>query len=180
MQRLAIVLAACAVGACATRGPTGELPDRTDVSLGRPGGAPARNLTLTREPSTGDLLVDASLTDSWAALESVLDRNELPVAESDRRAGRMIVRGQVPRLGGERMSHWFDCGVDPSGPVADRARITAVLGYQLRALTEARTIVSWALQAEARPRFNPDNRIACTPRQALHDFLRDQLAGGGV
>jgi hypothetical protein len=137
-----------------------------------------RNLTLTQDPTTGEAIVDASLPRTWAALESMVTRNELPVAEAEPGAGRMVVRGRMPRLDGARMSRWFDCGRDVTGSVADRATIQGVIGFQLSPVTPERTRVAWTIQVEARPRYNSDNRIACNPRDALDDYLFDQLRGG--
>ena len=176
-------LALCALATgCASGSGTGERPTSTGVSLGTAkaeGTATAnRNLTLTQDPTTGEAIVDASLPRTWAALESMVTRNELPVAEAEPGAGRMVVRGSLPRLDGARMSRWFDCGRDVTGSVADRATIQGVIGFQLSPVTPERTRVAWTIQVEARPRYNSDNRIACNPRDALDDYLFDQLRGG--
>ena len=179
-----VTLALCTVvsAACASGSGTGERPTGTQVSLGTAeaeGTATTnRNFTLTHDPTTGEALVDASLPRTWAALEAMVTRNELPVTEAEPGAGRLVVRGALPRLDGARMSRWFDCGRDMTGSMADRSTIEAVIGFQLSPVTAERTRIAWTIQAEARPRYNSDNRIACNPRDALDDYLLDQLQGG--
>lgn len=179
-------LTACllALSGCASGGGGGaEIPDRTGVSLGTAQGEGTattnRNLTITNDPTSGEAVLEASLPRAWAALETMVTRNELPVAEAEPGAGRMIVRGRMPRLDGKRMSTWFDCGQDVTGPVADRATLDVVMGFQLSPVAGDRTRVAWSIQAEARPRYNSDNRIACNPRDPLGEYLFDQLAGEG-
>ncbi len=172
------------LAACAGGGGTGERPTDSGVSLGTAqaeGTATAnRNFTLTHDPTTGEALVEASLPRTWRALDSMVTRNQLPVAEAEPSAGRMVVRGPMPRLDGARMSRWFDCGRDVTGSVADRATIEVVMGFQLSPTTPEQTRIAWTIQAEARPRYNPDNWIACNPRGALGEYLFDQLADDGT
>jgi hypothetical protein len=177
-----LVLFAATLTGCAGGGSGAAAPDGTRVSLGPadPGSrADAnQNLAITNDPTTGEAIVEASLPRAWTALEEMVSRNELPVTESDPRAGRMVVRGRMPRLDGARMSRWFDCGRDMTGPVADRATVQVVMGLQLAPVSTERTRVDWTIQASARPRYNSDNIIACNPRAELHDYLLAQLGAG--
>jgi len=168
-----------AAGGCASGGGSGSGVGDTRVSVGSadPGSrADAhQNLSISNDATKGEVTVEEGLPRTWAALEAMVIRHELPVTEAEPGAGRMVVRGRMPRLDGSRMSRWFDCGRDVTGPVADRAAIEVAMEFQLAPLSPERTTLSWTVQAVARPRYNSDTRLACNPRGELSEFLYEDL-----
>lgn len=166
---------------CATpSGGGAAAEDLTSIQLGTTEGeGTATNrstLTLTNNPTSGEATVPAGLDRTWTALQAVVSELELPVTRVDDASGNLLVQGRMPRVDGKRMSHWFDCGRTMTGPVADQARITMALGFQLEPSGAELTGVSYALRATAEPRYNPGNQLACNSEGTLETFILERVA----
>lgn len=178
--RFAAVALSVAAAACASGTGSAVPDDRMTVAVGtRDGEGTARSqgtITLSNTPASGSFEVAAGLSRSWVALQSLMTDLELPVSRVDPDLGSILVRGPLPRLDGERMSTWFDCGTDVTGRVADRSRIDVALQFRIEPVSADRSRITFDLQATARPRFNADNRIPCRIEHALVAFLTERIA----
>jgi hypothetical protein len=120
--------------------------------------------------------VDGSPQEVWEALRAVYEELELEVTASDPNTRVLAARqNRMSRLGGERNSHWVDCGQDLTGSVADKSFITFDVVSQLTQASPATTELRVQVQARGRRRDNASGELICSSEGALELEIHERV-----
>jgi hypothetical protein len=160
-------LVALTGSACTTSGPPQDRPQQMVEN---------REIQNVAQNVGGE--VDGSPREVWPALQAAYDELELEVTGSDPGNGVLAAReNRMRNLGGERNSHWVDCGDDVMGPVADKSFITFDVVSQLIPASATTTEVRVQLQARGRRRDNASGDLMCASRGTLELEIYERVAG---
>lgn len=142
------------------------------------GGAGEVTMRSAPDVQTDRYQLPVSPTEAWGGLLLTLEALELPVGRADAGAAVAEIRGRLPRIDGQRMSNWVDCGTGIRGETADRAYIDVVLQLQIQAVAEnpEASLVDARFTGQAQPRDNQAARVPCRSRGTLEKYLAEQIA----
>ena len=166
---LAIVALAVAIGAggCAAGSPddSTSMPAARRTLLRIDGYAP---LEIFNEPGVGARTIAAKPELAWGVLGGIYGQLGIPVEASNPQTMEIGNTGyRALRVGGERMSAFFDCGRNMTGQLADQYDINLSVITVLSAKEPDSTQVLSVVDANARPREVSGNRVHCESRGVL-------------
>lgn len=158
---VALSLAACSSTGAPSRARAQQMVENQDV----------RNEAVTVKRTAA-----GSPREVWRALRAVYDELELEVTASDP-VNRVLAARQnrMRRLGGERNSHWVDCGDDVTGPVADKSFITFDVVTVLTEGTASTTDLGIRVQARGMRRDGASGELICSSEGALEREITDRV-----
>lgn len=121
--------------------------------------------------------IPGSPEEVWSALRAVYDELELEVTAADPGTGVLAARqNRMRSLGGERNSHWVDCGNDLTGPVADKSFITFDVVSQVTRVSATATELQVQVQARGRRRDNASGELICSSEGELEQEIHERTA----
>jgi hypothetical protein len=168
-----LALVALAVSACTSSGTPQSRPQQMVEN---------REIQNRSQTVTSDALPGPP-QEIWPALQAVYEELELEVTASDPASGVLAARqNRMRSLGGERNSHWVDCGDDLTGPVADKSFVTFDVVSQLMSASATTTRLQVQVQAQGRRRDNASGQLLCASEGRLemeiHSRVLRRLAAG--
>ena len=148
--------------------------------------SPGINTRITSERRISSHVLRASMHQAWAALIATYQQLEIPLDLEDtanRRLGNPRVRGR--RIGGERLSRYFECGQSSMGrPRADQYDVTYSIFSRIIKDDDGRTVLLTELDGSARPTSVSTNPVHCeskgTLEQRIADIVSELLQSAGV
>ncbi|MCY4397848.1 MAG: hypothetical protein OXE96_00675 [Gemmatimonadetes bacterium] len=164
---VAAILVSAGAGGCASGSSEDSIPAsvarRTLVSID--GYIPVE---LVNEAGVGTMTIPAKPELVWGVLGGVYGQLDIPVEASNARTMEIGNTGYRPRrVGGDRMSTFFNCGNNMTGRLADQYEVTLSVITVLTAREPDSTQVRSVVDASARPREVSGNRIHCASRGVL-------------
>lgn len=161
------------VGCAGTSEPGPEATETTTVT--RIGGAPGGDarLELRTESSASERTFDLPIGDVWDALVRTYQEMELAVTEAPEPRRRLrTVNLRVPRIDGDRMGTFLDCGTGTTGQRANYWDVILSLVTSLSPNAGGEGVrVHVELDARATPRGTSGNPVHCTSRGELERRL---------
>ena len=161
-----LALSALAASACTTSGAPQSRPQQM-----------VENRDIRYQAQSVNHQITGSPEEVWSALRAVYDELELEVTASDPRSGVLAARqNRMRNLGGERNSHWVNCGTDLTGPVADKSFITFDVVSQVARASATATELQIQLQARGRRRDNASGELICSSEGELEAEIYGRTA----
>lgn len=172
-----VVLATIALGACASgnagnNAGTAPLPQIRGTNEGIVGIDARRGGTV----ETHSRVIEVSADSVFMVLPDVYESLKIPfetVLTDQRTLGNQ--RFVATRtLNGERLSEYFDCGMNPAGHIADQARVQMNILTTVTPLTPTSSQISTRIEANAR-QLNAANRdpLGCSTRGRLEIIISE-------
>ena len=171
-RRLAVALLALSALACAAP-PAGPPPGGGDTRI-EPGGA-SRGILLSNEMASSSVTFPHSADRTWAALRSAFEALEIPFSENARETTLGHPGFSSRRIAGNRMSRYFDCGSNVTGPVADRYRVTIAIQSAVLGESPDTSELVTTLDAVATARDTRSGNLHCTSTGALERLIRERV-----
>jgi hypothetical protein len=184
-----VVLAVCAVAACASRPTAGTEairdPAAGSVAVTRVEGT-AGTLELRSVNSTAagvETPVRADADQAFAVLQGVYDAIGLKIntlVTDSRTAG--VRNGRAPRrLGGLALSRLLECGTDITGIAnADSYSVTLTTLSRVTSAGPASSLVVTQVVASAKPKSTSGNEVRCSSNGRLAQAINDAVAERAV
>lgn len=140
MRTWTVAVLMLVVAGCGAREPglTPRSPVEDIVTITSGDGTVAGEMRLTREDYVARNSVDATPAEVLEVLPAAFASVGLPLPEIDEQNRLAVIQPHVVsrRLGGVRMSSYFDCGRGPAGLYADSYRIHLSIATQVEPLGE--------------------------------------------
>lgn len=176
-MRFGFTAAVVALGwACASSqaglGSAGSGQTVTRVSSG------AIDTRITSETRVSAHAFDAAKQDVWESLVDAYGQLEIPIPVEDRLTWRVgNPRAQIRRIGGERLSRFFECGQASMGrPRADQYDVTFSIFSRLDETEDGRIVLLTEADGSARPNSISTNPIHCSSKGTLEVRIADMVA----
>ena len=132
----------------------------------------AQPLTVQHDVDVSEGDVPAPFVRVWSALLATYDDLGIPVGAVDASRGSMgSSRFRVRRIGEQRPSHWFNCGSNIAGNVADHYEVYAVISSTVAPLADSLTRVVTTVDAAARPSGVSGNDVHCASTGRLESEI---------
>jgi hypothetical protein len=146
--------------ACATKPTPRATPDIRTVVMD--GTMTRREISLRQEASVGQVNLPQSPAQVWAALPGVFATLGIDVTTHDVSAGTMgNTAYSARRIEGRRMSHYLDCGIGATVPIADEYEVTLGVLVRLNKGEDGQTVLTTSLDAFAKNRAVSGNAVHC-------------------
>ena len=176
-----LALAALSAAACASGGGEGGREVVADVS--RPGSVTTMEMILVEDEAGRSAVLDADREAVWDALYAAYQGLGIEVRHADTSTGVMGNRDLElrRRLGGERLSRYFDCGdLVSGGAAADRFVVNVEVLSRITPSGEG-TRVATSLAATGRdPGGTSRDEVRCTSRGTLEAEILERTVAGVV
>jgi hypothetical protein len=167
------------VAGCATREPppTTRGPVEDVVTITGADGTVGGEVRVTRDSYVASDVVAAPIDAVWQALPAAYSSVGLGLPRLDRAQGVAVLdRHRLSRrLGGERLSRYFDCGRGMAGPYADTYRIHLAVTTEVRPAQGDTTRVLTRLDAQGESTSGTANNVQCRSEGRLESLITEAL-----
>ena len=182
MRTLKVTAVLLFAAACAPSSPGPRAPE------------PARSTVRLTDFDAVEFLTEGDLAsasfgavpaDVWAILPGIYETLGIPIGGSSPELMKLGNPGfRARRVDGKRMGQYLDCGITPSGVLADVYDVTLTIATQVVKGSEGGAVVTTTMDAWAEPRMTRGDPIHCrskgTLEQRVAEMVAEKLGTGGI